>query len=122
VECTGERESSAKPELVSLTLFSGTPGEKFICDGCERKPAVFDATHTKLHTVVRVSEKAEEKELTIEDQLGEMRRLLNKLIEKGTEGSPSDPLTKGDVQAAVAEARSATQLVPEEVPGATENI
>ena len=100
---------------------SGKTGEKFICDGCERKPAVFGAAHTRLHTVVRVSEKVEKKELTIEDQLGEMRRLLSKLIEKGTEGSPSDPLTKGDLQAAVAEARS-TQPVPEELPGATENI
>lgn len=56
----------------------------------------------------------------LEDELGKMRQLLSKLVEKGAEGSPSDPLTKGDLQAAAAESESA-QPVPEEVSGTTEN-
>lgn len=63
-----------------------------------------------MHTIVRVAEKVEETELSmedrlrhVEDELGRMRQLLTRLVEKGLEGSPSDPLTKGDLQMAVAE-------------------
>lgn len=78
-----------------------------------------------MHTLVRVSEKVEEKELSVEErlqlvedelakirrlhveeELAKIRQLLAKLVDKGTEGSPSDPLTKGDLQAAVIEAES----------------
>ena len=112
-------------------LLSGTTGERFICDDCEGKQAAFDpdpdTPHTRLHTIVRVSEKVEEKEFTIEerlklleDELGRMRQLLAKLVERGAEGSSIYPLTKGDLQAAVAEIESA-QPVLEEVLGASEN-
>ena len=120
---------------------SGTTGEKFICDVCEHKQIPFDDDnnhddsddndnddkHIRLHPVVRVSENIEEKELTLEarlklleDKLGNMSQLLSRFVERGIEGSPNDPLTKGDLQAAVVETESA-QPVPEEAPGATEN-
>jgi len=67
-----------------------------------------------MHTLVRVSKKVEEKELSVEerlrlveDELTKMGELLAQLVKKSTEGSPSDPLTKGDIQAAVIEAESA---------------
>ena len=111
---------------------SGIIGKKFICDDCERTQAAFDDgdgddKHTRLHTIVRVSERVEETELTIEDrlklledELGKMRQLLSKLVEKGTEGSPGDPITKGDLQAPAVETEPA-QPIPEEVPGTSEN-
>ena len=80
-----------------------------------------------MHTIVRVSEKVEEVELSteerlrlVEDKLGKMTQLLAKLVEKGLEGSPSDPFTKGDVQVAVVGTGSA-RLVAEEEAGTTEN-
>ena len=101
-------------------------GEKFICDSCEHKELAFNETHTKMHTLVRISEEVEENELSmedrlrlVEDELAKMRQLLTKLVERGIEGSPSDPLTKGDLRVAVTEAES-TQ--PEEEPGTTENV
>ena len=91
-------------------------GEKFICDDCENKGLAFNETHTKIHTIVRVSEKVEEEELSVEErlqlvesELTKMRQLLAKLVEKGAEGSPGDPLTKGDLQAAVIEAEESIQ-------------
>jgi len=79
-----------------------------------------------MHTLVRVSEKVEEKELSmeerlrhVEDELTKMRQLLAKLAGKGEEGSPSDPLTKGDLRAAVIEVESAQ---PVEDPGTTGNL
>ena len=33
----------------------------------------------------------------VQDELSKVRQLLSKLFEKGAEGSPSDPLTKGDI-------------------------
>ena len=101
-------------------------GEIFICENCEHRGLAFDETHTKTHTLVRISEKVEEKELSVEerlrlvedeltkisrlhveDELAKIRQLLAKLVEKGTGGSPGDPLTKGDLQAAAIEAESA---------------
>jgi hypothetical protein len=77
-----------------------------------------------MHTLVRVPETVEEKELSMEErlrlveaELTKMRLLLAKLVEKGTEGSPSDPLTKGDLQAAI----EAGSVQPEEESGTTEN-
>ena len=77
-----------------------------------------------MHTLVRVPETVEEKELSMEErlrlveaELTRMRQLLAKLVEKGTEGSPSDPLTKGDLQEAI----EAGSVQPEEEPGTTEN-
>jgi hypothetical protein len=61
-----------------------------------------------MHTVVKVPEKAERELSTeerlrlIEDELAKMRQILGKLVEKSTEGSRSEPLTRGDLQAAVA--------------------
>ena len=80
-----------------------------------------------MHTLVRVSEKVEEKELSmeerlrlVENELGRMREVLAKLVEKGLERSLNDPLTNGDVQAAVTETEAA-RSVPEEEVGTTEN-
>ena len=88
-------------------------GEKLICNDCEHKGLAFDETHTTMHTLVRVSERVEETEITVEDrlqlveeELAKIRQILTKFVERGTEGSPSDPLTKGDLQAAVIEAES----------------
>ena len=88
-------------------------GEKFICDNCEYKGLAFSETHTKMHTLARISEKVEEKELStnerlqlVEDELAKMRQLLTKLVERCIEGSPSDPLTKGDLRVATTEAES----------------
>ena len=88
-------------------------GEKFICDDCEYKGLAFSETHTKMHTLARISEKVEEKELStnerlqlVEDELAKMRQLLTKLVERCIEGSPSDPLTKGDLRVAATEAES----------------
>ncbi|KAF9648615.1 hypothetical protein BDM02DRAFT_3187035 [Thelephora ganbajun] len=78
-------------------------GEKFICDDCENEQLAFDEVHTKMHTLVRVSEKVEEKEVSVEErlrlvesELAKMRQLLAKLIEKVTEGSRGEPLANGD--------------------------
>ena len=67
----------------------------------------FDATHTKMHIIVRVSERGERRKLTteermqlVEDELAKVRHALVALVEKSTEGSQSDPLTKGDLRAA----------------------
>lgn len=79
-----------------------------------------------MHTLVRVSEEVEEKELSVEerlrlveDQLVKIGQYLAKLVEKSGEGSPGDPLTKGDLQAAATQAEY-IQL-GEEAAGATEN-
>ena len=85
--------------------------EKFICADCEYKCLAFNEIHTKKHTLVRVIQKVEESKISMEerlkaveghlesvqDELSKMRQLFSKLFEKGTEGSPSDPLTKGDI-------------------------
>ena len=80
-----------------------------------------------MHTIVRVSKHVEEKEFSteerlrlVEDKLEKVVQLLARLVEKGLEGSPSDPFTKGDVQVAVIETESA-QLVTKEEAGTTEN-
>ena len=79
-----------------------------------------------MHTLVRVSEKVEEQELSmeerlrlVEDELTKMGQLLAQLVKKSTEGSPSDPFTKGDFQAAVIEAESAQS---EEEPETAETV
>lgn len=66
-------------------------GDNFICDGCEHKQIAFDEVHTKMHTIVRVSEKAEEMEISmeerlrlIEDKLANMMGILERLVEKST--------------------------------------
>ena len=99
-------------------------GEKFICDGCEHEELAFNETHTNMHTLVRVSEKVEEKVLSMEERLqlveGEltkMRQLLAMLVEKSTQGSPGDPLTKGDLKAAAIEVSAKL----EEEPGTTDS-
>ena len=75
------------------SLLFGTAGEKLICDSCEHKQLAFDDEHTKMHTIVRVSEKVEENALSMEErlrlvegELGKMRQLLAKLVEKGSGG------------------------------------
>ena len=77
---------------------------KFICDNCEYKQLAFGKVHTKMHTLVRVSEKIEGEELSteerlrlVEGELWKMRQLLARLVEKGLEGSPGDPLKKNDI-------------------------
>ena len=102
-------------------------GGKFVCDDCEYKRLAFDKVHTKMHTLVRVSEKVEEVELSmeerlrlVENELGRMREVLAKLVEKGLERSLNDPLMKGDIQAAVTETKAA-RSVPEEEVGMMEN-
>jgi len=76
-----------------------------------------------MHTLVRVSKKVEEKESSVEErlrlvegELAKMGQLLSQLVKKITEWSPGDPLTKGDLQAAVIEAE------PEGEPGTAENV
>lgn len=71
-----------------------------------------------MHTVVRVSEKVEEEVLSteerlrlVEDKLAKMMQILTKLVDKSTEGSRGEPLTKGDLQEAVTEVRSASALL-----------
>ena len=90
--------------------------EKFICADCEQKCLAFNDTHTKKHTLVRVIHKVEESKVSteerlkalegqlgsVQEELSKMRQLFSKLFEKGAEGSPSDPLTKGDVLDAAA--------------------
>jgi len=90
--------------------------EKFICADCEQKCLAFNDTHTKKHTLVRVIQKVEESKVSteerlkalegqlgsVQEELSKMRQLFSKLFEKGAEGSPSDPLTKGDVLDAAA--------------------
>ena len=100
-----------------------------------------------MHTLARVSEEVEEKELSVEERLrlvedklskmqlfveeklakmqcfvgGELmgiRQLLANPVEKDEDASPGDPLTKGDLQAAVIEVKSAQ---PEEVGRAAED-
>ena len=93
--------------LIRLPYVEG----RFICADCEYKGLAFNETHTKKHTLVRVIQKVEESNVSTEERLkaveghlasveGELlkvRQLLSKLFEKGAEGSPSDPLTKGDI-------------------------
>lgn len=38
---------------------------------------------------------------SVQNELSKIRQMLSKLIEKGAEGSPGDPLTKGDILDAV---------------------
>ena len=90
--------------------------DKFICADCEYKGLAFNDTHTKKHTLVRVTRKVEESKVSteerlkalegqlgsVQEELSKMRQLFSKLFEKGAEGSPSDPLTKGDVLDAAA--------------------
>ena len=80
-------------------------GKKLICNDCEHKGLAFDETHTTMHTLVRVSGRVEETTVRVEDrlqlveeELAKMREILTKLVEKGTEGSPCDPLTKATFQ------------------------
>lgn len=101
----------------------------FICDDCEYKQLAFDETHTEMHTIVRVTEGVEEEELSVEDrlrlvedELGRVKQLLLKLVEKGLEGSSSDPLTKADLQMAAMEIESDRgHLVLEEEAGTKGN-
>ena len=44
--------------------------KRFICDDCEHRQLAFDKTHTKMHTIVRVSEKGEENQVSVEEGLG----------------------------------------------------
>ena len=67
--------------------------KKFICDDCEHQQLAFDETHTKMHTIVRVSKKGEENQISVEerlrlveDELAKMRQLLVRLVGKNGEG------------------------------------
>ena len=99
--------------------------EKFVCADCEYKCLAFNEIHTRKHTLVRVILKVEESSVSpeerlkavegqlgsvqgnlgsvqgqlrsVQDELLKMRQLFEKLFEKGMEGSPSDPITKGDI-------------------------
>ena len=116
----GLRESVPTGPLHLPSLIRFFIEEKFICADCEHKCLAFNDTHTKKHTLVRVIKKVEESKVsteerlkTLEGQLGsvqeelsKMRQLFEKLFEKGAEGSPSDPLTKGDVLDAAAVGQS----------------
>ncbi|KAF9781672.1 hypothetical protein BJ322DRAFT_1161455 [Thelephora terrestris] len=87
--------------------------ETYICDDCEYRGLAFGEKHTKMHTVVRVFERGEEKErLTeerlqfLEDKLGrmeetlvEVRQTLAILVEKSGAPSRSEPVANGDVLA-----------------------
>ena len=90
VECPGEW-GPGKEELLSLTLC--TAAEKFICDDCEHKQLAFGKTHTRMHTIVRVSDdvakelSTEERLRLVEDELARARQTLQKLFEKGEAGS-----------------------------------
>ena len=77
-------------------------------------------------TLVRVSEMAEEEVLSmeerlrlVEDELAKVGQLLAQLEKISVAGSPSDPLTNGDIQAAVVEVESAQS---EEDPKLPENV
>ena len=104
-------------------------GERFICVDCEINSLAFNKIHTKKHTLVRVIQKVEEQGISTEERLkavesqlesvqgnlSKIMQLLSKLFEKGTDGSPSDPLTKGDIlDAAMAEP---SPVVPSSVKG-----
>jgi len=52
----------------------------------------------------------EERMELVEDELAKVRQTLAKLVEKSTEGSQSEPLTKGDLQAAAIGLSEPTQL------------
>jgi len=124
------RRAPSKSPLAQTSFFCVE--ERFICADCEHKRIAFNDTHTKKHTLVRVVRKVEESRVSteerlkaVEEQLGsvkgqlgslegqlgsvqeelsKIRQLFLKLFEKGTEGFPGDPLTKGDVlDAAMAE-------------------
>jgi len=70
--------------------------ETYICDDCEYRGLAFGEKHTKMHTVVRVFERGEEKErpteerlqfledklARMEETLGEVRQTLAMLVEK----------------------------------------
>ena len=53
--------------------------EKFICDDCELNQLSFDETHTKMHTVVRVSDEDEGKGPSTEEQLRLVKDELAKM-------------------------------------------
>lgn len=83
-------------------------GDNFICDECEHKGLVFDETHTKLDTVVRVPGAVSEKEFTteerlrlVEDKLAKMMGILEKLVEKSAEESHSGAFAEGLHTAAI---------------------
>lgn len=80
-----------------------------------------------MHTIVRVSEKGEKRGPTmeermrlVEDELAKVRHALVKLVEKSTEGSQSEPLTKGDLRATAIGLSEPTQS--EGVPETTESV
>ena len=80
-----------------------------MCDNCEHNQLAFDATHTKMHTIVRVS-KRNERELSteerlrlVEDELAKMRQVIASLSGKSSELSRGEPTAEGDTHAAVVE-------------------
>ena len=84
--------------------------ENFICYDCEQKDAALNEVHTRMHTVVKVSEEVgkepstEERLRFVEDELAKMRRTLaevtetlGKLVEKSAGWPQVDQLlAKGD--------------------------
>ena len=81
-----------------------------MCDNCEHKQLAFDATHTKMHTIVRVS-KRNERELSteerlrlVEDELAKMRQVIASLSGKSSELSRGEPTAdaEGDTHHAAA--------------------
>lgn len=80
-----------------------------MCDNCEHNQLAFDATHTKMHTIVRVS-KRNERELSteerlrlVEDELAKMRQVIASLSGKSSELSRGEPTAEGDTHAAAVE-------------------
>ena len=82
-----------------------------MCDNCEHEQLAFDATHTKVHTVVRVSKRDEERALSTEErlrlveaELAKMRQVIASLTGKSSELSRGEPTAdaEGDTHHAAA--------------------
>ena len=97
-----------------------------ICDSCEDKNLAPVETHTEIHTVVRITEEERKRsteerlqlledkltrteqtlenrlgkaEETLQNRLAKIEEMLAKIVEKSTDGSRSDLLTRGDPHA-----------------------
>ena len=90
-----------------------------MCDDCEYNKLAFNEVHTKMHTILRVSDgggrerSTEERLQFLEDEmatmkrtLAEMRQTLGKLAEEGTGPLHSKSPTEGDLRAAATGAES----------------
>ena len=75
----------------------------FICDDCEHKDLALNDIHTALHRVARVPEEVKVKERStverlqfLEDELAKMKQMLERLVERSTEGFRDESLTNGN--------------------------